>query len=72
MSPLVWFVLSGKAKTRRSTYSLQDVDEYLDRFTTATREDQQVQVFKDFLVKATPDDVNYLIRLVCDCLEHAR
>lgn len=50
----------------RSRYSLKKVDEFLDRLTTVTKQDDQIKVLEEFIVKkVSGNELKYLARLVC-------
>jgi DNA ligase-3 len=51
-------------KVNRSTYTVTEIDAYLDRFSKASKIDDQVALLSDFGVRATQADMLFFIRLL--------
>ncbi|XP_058794597.1 DNA ligase 3 isoform X2 [Phymastichus coffea] len=47
-----------------STLTLQEVDEFLEKLSTLTKEDEQIYHFKTIIRRCTADDLKMLIRLI--------
>ncbi|XP_049862584.1 DNA ligase 3 isoform X3 [Schistocerca gregaria] len=50
--------------TKKSTLSLYDVDEFLEKLSTMTKEDEQAHHFKQIAKRCTSNDLKMIIRLV--------
>lgn len=49
----------------RSTLTLKEVDVFLDKLTTLTKEKEQIEAMEDFFPrKTTPNDLCYVVRLI--------
>ncbi|XP_011500651.1 PREDICTED: DNA ligase 3 [Ceratosolen solmsi marchali] len=48
----------------RSELTLQEVDEFLEKLSTLTKEEEQIYHFKSILRRCTPDDLKMIIRLI--------
>uniref|UniRef100_A0A6B2KYW2 DNA ligase n=1 Tax=Arcella intermedia TaxID=1963864 RepID=A0A6B2KYW2_9EUKA len=60
-----FFVASGLSK-QKSTYTLKEVDDWLEELTNTTRDDQHTAAFKTFIERATGDD----LKLICKIIDH--
>eukprot|EP01114_Cavostelium_apophysatum_P018682 TRINITY_DN5843_c0_g1_i1.p1 TRINITY_DN5843_c0_g1~~TRINITY_DN5843_c0_g1_i1.p1 ORF type:complete len:1034 (+),score=331.86 TRINITY_DN5843_c0_g1_i1:101-3202(+) len=58
-----FFVASGQAQ-KRSILTLKQVNEYLDRLTTVTKEDEQNVLLAEILEKCTGDDIKILWKII--------
>jgi DNA ligase-3 len=56
-------VATGKAKSK-STFTLNEVDDWLDELTKYTKEEPQINHFKKFLARATGNDLFYLSKII--------
>ncbi|KAJ8675320.1 hypothetical protein QAD02_011106, partial [Eretmocerus hayati] len=61
----IFFDRSSSVKPcQTSELTLQEVDEFLDKLSTLTKEDEQTQHFKSILRRCTSEDLRMIIRLI--------
>lgn len=58
-----YYQATGKAKST-STLTLLEVDQFMERLTQVTKEDEQFAVISPMIKRCTPEDLKYLWKLI--------